>query len=318
MGFMDPSQQLVLFVFSGILGLLIGSFLNVCIFRLPRHCMSIVKPRSRCPKCLNWIAWYDNLPVVSWLALGGKCRHCRNPISVRYALVELLTGGLFLYAGWRAIYASPHLSPAGQAARFAVDAWFVSAMVICTFVDLDFRIIPDEISLSGILIGLAASAAFPAVLHPDGLSDLPRAGPTVSNFLIHGWFASLSASAVGAVVGAGVVYAVGVMGKILFRKRVEAAGEDTAMGLGDVKFMAMAGAVLGWQGVLYTLLIACLGGAFFGVGKLLVTRKMGFVAFGPFLAGGALTMLFLPGGVNTALKAYMSLNESVVHWLMRR
>src|SRR5882672_3990704 len=100
---MSHSQVGVLFVFSGILGLLIGSFLNVCIFRLPRNCMSIVKPRSRCPKCLNWIAWYDNLPVVSWTLLGGKCRHCRNPISIRYTLVELLTGGLFMWAGWRTL-----------------------------------------------------------------------------------------------------------------------------------------------------------------------------------------------------------------------
>jgi len=202
-----------------------------------------------------------------------------------------------------------------QAARFAVDAWFVSAMVICTFVDLDFRIIPDEISLWGILIGLVVSAAFP-FLHPVGLSDLP--GIRIPHSLAAGHFASLAASAVGAVVGGGTIYSVGVLGKILFRKRVEAAGEDTAMGLGDVKFMAMAGSVLGWQGVLMTLLLACLGGAFFGVGKLLITRKMGFVAFGPFLAVGALTMLFLPGGVNTALKAYMSVNQSVIEWLMRR
>jgi len=314
---MAPSQQLVLFVFSGILGLLIGSFLNVCIFRLPRHCMSIVKPRSRCPKCLNWIAWYDNLPVLSWAALGGKCRHCKNPISVRYALVELLTGALFLYAGWRAIYGSPQLSPMNQAARFVVDAWFVSAMVVCTFVDLDFRIIPDEISLSGILIGLAASALFPAVLHPGGLSDLGFLA-RIPGSLKDGWFASLSASAVGALLGSGVIYVVGVMGKIVFRKKVEAAGEDTAMGLGDVKFMAMAGAVLGWQGVLFTLLLACLLGALFGVGKLLLTRQMGFVAFGPFLAAGALTMLFLPGGVSAALKAYMNFNQAVIEWLMRR
>jgi leader peptidase (prepilin peptidase)/N-methyltransferase len=314
---MAPSQQLVLFVFSGLFGLTIGSFLNVCIFRLPRNCMSIVKPRSRCPRCLNWIAWYDNLPVLSWMALGGKCRHCRNPISVRYALVELLTGALFLYAGWRAIYASPLLSPANQAARFAVDAWFISAMVICTFVDLDFRIIPDEVSLSGILIGLAASAAFP-FLHPGGLSDLPVLGDAVPKGLRVGHFAALAASAVGAVVGAGTIYVVGVMGKILFRKRVEAAGEDTAMGLGDVKFMAMAGAVLGWRGVLCTLMLACLCGAIFGVGKLLVTRRMGFVPFGPFLATGALTVLFIPGGVNAALGAYMSLNQCVVKWLTER
>ena len=305
------------FVFSGLFGLTIGSFLNVCIFRLPRNCMSIVKPRSRCPKCLNWIAWYDNLPVMSWVALGGKCRHCRNPISVRYAMVELLTGALFLFAGWRAIYASPFLSPAEQAGRFAVDAWFISAMVICSFVDLDFRIIPDEVSLSGILVGLAASLAFP-FLHSAGLTDLPVVGGALPKALREGHFAALSAAAVGAVVGAGTIYVVGVMGKILFRKRVEAAGEDTAMGLGDVKFMAMAGAVLGWRGVLCTLMVACLCGAVFGVGRVIVTRRMGFVPFGPFLAVGALTLLFVPGGVNAAIGAYLRFNQSIVDWMMNR
>src|ERR1041385_2228505 len=112
---MVEGQKVVLLVASGMTGLLIGSFLNVCIFRLPRNCMSIVKPRSRCPKCLNWIAWYDNLPVISWTVLGGKCRHCRNPIPVRYTLVEILTGALFLYSGWRALYASPDLTGTQQA-----------------------------------------------------------------------------------------------------------------------------------------------------------------------------------------------------------
>src|SRR4051812_50177296 len=101
---MAENQILILWVFSGLFGLVVGSFLNVCIFRLPRNCMSIVKPRSRCPKCLHWIAWYDNFPVVSWTLLSGRCRYCKNPISIRYTLVELLTGALFLYAGRRALY----------------------------------------------------------------------------------------------------------------------------------------------------------------------------------------------------------------------
>jgi leader peptidase (prepilin peptidase)/N-methyltransferase len=316
---MASSQLTVLFVFSGLLGLVIGSFLNVCIFRLPRNCMSIVKPRSRCPKCLNWIAWYDNLPVLSWTALGGKCRHCRNPISVRYTLVELLTGALFLVAGWRALYGDESRWPGREEAeRFAVEAWFVSALIVCTFVDLEFRIIPDEVSLSGIVIGLAASAAFP-VLHPLGLRDLPGVlGLHLPAFLGPGNLGSLVASIAGSIAGAGAIYAVGLMGKILFRKRVAAAGEETAMGFGDVKFMAMAGAVLGWRGVLLTLLVACLWGSLFGIGKLIVTRRMGFVPFGPFLSVGALTMLFVPGGVDRAMRAYMNFNHQIVeHFLSR-
>lgn len=310
---MSESQLEVLFVFSGLLGLVIGSFLNVCIFRLPRNCMSIVGPRSRCPKCLNWIAWYDNIPVASWALLGGKCRHCRHPISIRYTLVELLTGALFLYAGGRAVYGQG-LTAIESAERFALEGWFISALIVCTFIDLEFRIIPDEVSLSGIIIGLAASAAWP-FLHPLGLGDLPLPALRIPPALTHGHLASLAASAVGAIVGAGAIFSAGWMGKILFRKKVAEAGEDTAMGFGDVKFMAMAGAVLGWRGVLLALLVACLWGSVFGIGKLIVTRRMGFVPFGPFLSAGALTLLFAPGAVDRGLHAYLEFNRSLVERL---
>jgi leader peptidase (prepilin peptidase)/N-methyltransferase len=325
---MSQSQLTILFVFSGLLGLVIGSFLNVCIFRLPRNCMSIVKPRSRCPRCLNWIAWYDNLPVISWAALGGKCRHCRNPISIRYTLVELLTGALFLYAGWRAIYglAGP---VSMRAERFAVDAWFVSVLIICTFVDLEFRIIPDEVSLSGIVIGLAAGAAFPLLCGQEVLvQERPWSPPKPAyrlnpNFALP-WtpgephLAALAGALVGMLLGAGSVYAVGVFGKIIFRKRIRAAGEEVAMGFGDVKFMAMVGAVLGWRGVLLTFLIACLCGSIFGIGKLIVKRQMGYVPFGPFLALGALTLLFFPGQVDAALKAYLNFNQEILEHFFPR
>lgn len=298
MGFMDPRQQTVFFIFSGLLGLVVGSFLNVCIFRLPRNCMSIVKPRSRCPKCLNWIAWYDNLPVVSWTLLGGKCRRCRHPISVRYTLVELLTGALFLYAGWRAIYGS-RLAGWEQGVQFAVEAWFISSLIVCTFIDLEFRILPDEITLSGVLLGLALSAAFP-FLHADDLMRSAIREPRL---------ASVAASALGAVVGGGAIYLVGVLGKVVFRKE--------AMGFGDVKYMAMAGTLLGWRGVLLTFVIACLWGSIFGIGKLIVTRRMGYVPFGPFLSVGALTMLFFSAEVDLAIKAYMAFNHRLLEGLFR-
>jgi leader peptidase (prepilin peptidase)/N-methyltransferase len=308
---MSESQQLVLFVFSGVFGLTIGSFLNVCIFRLPRNCMSIVKPRSRCPKCLTWIAWYDNLPVVSWTLLGGKCRHCRNPISIRYTLVELLTGALFLYAGYRALYLWPHPQDQGMSrvvwvlldpmagARFLVEAWFVSALIVSTFIDFEFRILPDEITLSGVVIGLAASAAFP-FLH---------AGDLMQSAIREPHLASLAASGLGAVMGGGSIYLVGVLGKWVFRKE--------AMGFGDVKYMAMIGAVLGWRGVLLTFVIACLMGSIIGIGKYLAVRRMGYVPFGPFLSGGALTMLFWSPLVDRGIHAYMALVQQLTDRLLR-
>ena len=314
---MADAQRLVLFIFSGIFGLNIGSFLNVCIFRLPRNCMSIVKPRSRCPKCLNWIAWYDNLPVVSWCLLGGKCRHCRNPISIRYTLVELLTGALFLVAGWRALYRaeSPGMP---QAIGFAIEAWLLSAMLVCTFIDLEFRILPDEITLSGIVIGLAASAAFP-FLHgwstpvPPGISVVRDfhwyAGHGLPFDVREPHLAGLLAAATGAAAGAGSIWMVGVLGKLVFRKE--------AMGFGDVKYMAMIGAVLGWRGVLLTFVLACLGGSIFGIGKYAAVRRMGYVPFGPFLSLGALAMLFWSPLVDAALHAYLAGTHRLLDSLFR-
>jgi leader peptidase (prepilin peptidase) / N-methyltransferase len=310
---MPESQRLVFLIFSGVTGLLVGSFLNVCIFRLPRNCMSIVKPRSRCPKCLHFIAWYDNFPVVSWLLLGGKCRFCKVPISSRYVLVELLTGGLYLYAGWRALYGSPRPGP-DQAVAFAVEAWFLAALIVCTFIDFDFRILPDEVTLSGIVIGLAVSTAFPAATHHKGsllgfvnfiLELLNAVGwvkagpipPATGGIWANPHVLSFIDSAFGALVGGGAVYAVGVMGKLLFRKE--------AMGFGDVKYMAMFGSVLGWRGVLFTFMVACLLGSVFGIGKFIVKRRMGYVPFGPFLSAGALSMLFWAPWVDRLVQAYM-------------
>ena len=305
---MSEAQRSILLVFSGLLGLNIGSFLNVCIFRLPRNCMSIVKPRSRCPKCLAWIAWYDNFPVLSWTILGGKCRHCKNPISIRYTLVELLTGALYLYAGWRALYGRP-LSPmlfgpqldTEALVQFLLEAWILGAMIVCTFIDLEFKILPDEITLSGIVIGLAASAAFP-FLHGQFIR---LSLPLFQLYPGHGlpWnisephVASFAASLTGALAGGGAIYLVGVLGKLVFRKE--------AMGFGDVKYMAMIGALLGWRGVLLTFVLACLMGSIIGIGKYLTVRRMGYVPFGPFLSGGALAMLFWSPLVDRALAAYM-------------
>lgn len=292
---MPDEVRLILFVWTGLLGLLVGSFLNVCIFRLPRNCMSVVKPRSRCPRCRTLIAWYDNIPVLSWLLLGRKCRHCRVPISARYAGVELLTAALYLVASWRILYGGAATRPDQQAALFVLHAWFLGALVASTFIDLEFRILPDEITLPGVVVGLVWSAAFPAVLHATDVPRRPDWNPHL---------ASLLASGLGAFVGGGAIWAVGVLGKLLFRKE--------AMGFGDVKFMAMIGAVLGWHGVLLTFLLACLIGSVYGIGKRLVTGTMGYVPFGPFLSAGALGMLFGSEWVDRGIRAYIDFVRGAV------
>ncbi|HLF94171.1 MAG TPA: A24 family peptidase, partial [Planctomycetota bacterium] len=163
-------------------------------------------------------------------------------------------------------------------------------------IDLEFRILPDEITLSGVIIGLAASAAFPFL----------QAGTPVAIREPH--LAALAASALGAVVGGGAIYLVGVLGKLVFRKE--------AMGFGDVKYMAMLGAVLGWKGVLLALMVACLLGTGFGLGKLIVLRRMGYVAFGPFLSGGALVLLFWEPLVQRAIRAYMERMDQFSRWIL--
>jgi leader peptidase (prepilin peptidase)/N-methyltransferase len=293
---MSDEARLIVFLWTGLLGLLVGSFLNVCIFRLPRNCMSVVRPRSKCPSCRSLIAWYDNIPVFSWIALGGKCRHCAVRISPRYAGVELLTAALYLFASWRIFYGpGAGLGPPDQAALFVLHAWFLGALIVSTFIDLEFRILPDEITLPGVVIGLAFSAAFPSLLHVGDLVRVQSWNPRL---------ASLAAGAVGALLGGGAIYGVGVLGKLVFRKE--------AMGFGDVKFMAMVGAVLGARGVLLTFVLACLLGSVFGIGKRIVTGTMGYVPFGPFLSAGALVMLFFSGLVDRGIQGYIEFVRGLV------
>ncbi|MBI2901174.1 MAG: prepilin peptidase [Planctomycetes bacterium] len=283
------APPLVFVLFAAAFGLLVGSFLNVCIFRLPRNCMSIVRPRSRCTKCLRLIAWYDNFPVFSYLALGGRCRGCGERISPRYPLVELLTGAVFTWAAYAQIHHGAG-SGSDRAVLFAVQAYLSATLIVCTFIDLDFRILPDEITLSGIVLGLVCGGAFP-LLHGRMLPGLPW------NLHVRG----LLASGLGAFVGGGTIYAVGVLGKLLFKKE--------AMGLGDVKLMAFLGAFLGWKSILLTLVLGCFVGAAYGIVQFFFTRKLRgvYVPFGPFLAAGAMTMIFLSPQVYGLLDGYMNL-----------
>jgi len=235
------------FVFA--FGAIIGSFLNVCIARLPDG-RSIVRPPSHCPKCQSFLAWYDNVPILSYLALGGRCRTCRVRISAIYPAVEVLTGALavalFLRLG-------PTLAFAGYFA-------FAAALVVITFIDLDHQLIPDVISLPGIVVGLAFSLVSPLVTPLD--------------------------AALGVLAGGGTLLAVAWLYKT-FR------GQE-GMGGGDIKLLAMIGAFLGWQSIFVTLFVGSVIGSIIGVGLMLYQRADTKLAipFGPFLAGGALVYLF--------------------------
>ena len=330
---MPDELRILLLVWSGLLGLLVGSFLNVCIFRLPRNCMSVVRPRSRCPKCRALIAWYDNIPVLSWVVLRGRCRGCGAPISPRYAAVELLTGALYLAAAWNVLSGAASPGPR-EAGIFLVQAWFLSCLIVCTFIDIDFQILPDEITLSGTILGLLAAAFLPFLpfLHGDAAEILRFAQISLDRLGMAGasdrlgaaarwlhrhqaagaWWLSLGHALLGAATGYGVILGIAALGKRLFRKKIEQLGQTEAMGFGDVKYMAMIGAVLGWRGVLFTLVLACFLGAVFGVVKRVATGTMGYVPFGPFLSVGALVMLLASDWIERGRDAYMNLIRGLV------
>lgn len=237
-----------------ILGCCVGSFLNVCIWRLPRE-ESIVRPRSHCPSCRHPIAWYDNVPLLSYAILGAKCRHCKAPIHWRYPIVEAMSG-------LAAVAVLKHfgLGPVGL-----VYLCFVWALIAVTFIDLSHQIIPDEISLGGLALGLIASAAIPQ-LHGTGQA-----------------LVALQRSAIGALVGGGSLYLTGWLGSIIFRKE--------AMGGGDVKLLAMAGSVLGWKLVLLTFFMAPMLAVLPGL-AVLAFKRSHVIPYGPFLALALVLSLF--------------------------
>jgi leader peptidase (prepilin peptidase)/N-methyltransferase len=227
-------------------GLLIGSFLNVCVFRMPRD-LSVVRPRSFCPACEKTIAWYDNVPLLSYLLLRGKCRYCGWRIPVRYPLVELLTGVAFAIC-----FAA--LGPTLPAFKYAL---FSAMLIALIATDMEERILPDEFTLGGTLAGLVLAWFVP--VDPEGLIGyLLR-----QSFGPHG--ASLMEAAVGAGVSSGSIWFVGW----LFLKIRHREG----MGLGDVKMIAMIGSFLGLEATLRTLIVASLFGAIVGPPAIVFTRR---------------------------------------------
>jgi len=241
----DPVFASAIFVF----GLLFGSFLNVCIYRLPLG-LSVVRPGSACPRCERAIRLYDNIPVVSWIVLGGRCRSCKESISPRYLVVELLTAAMFL-----ACYAQFGLTL--LALKYIVFGFLLLGLI---FTDAETKLLPDRMTLPGLLLGLLFSLFVPvndlAARMLPGLISLPVSS-SVSWHLL-----SLADAVLGAVVGASFIYGAG---KIYLGVR----GAE-GMGFGDVKLMAMIGAFLGLKLTVFVLFSASVAGSIFGVGTVLV------------------------------------------------
>ena len=235
-----------------VVGACIGSFLNVCIYRLPRE-MCIVAPGSHCPACHAAIRWYHNLPILSYVFLGGRCAACQRPFSARYMFVELLTAASFVWLYYR--FALVLHKPR---AVFAVYALLTSALIAATFIDFDFRIIPNQITFTGIALAPLLSMLVPQI---HGPSVRPLGG--------------LVASLVGVAVSGVAVYCVGLMGKWIFRKE--------ALGFGDVKLMALVGGVCGWQVAMIAFFVAPFFGLLMGIPSLLFKGKHA-IPYGPFLS----------------------------------
>ena len=273
---MYPEPIIILFtIFAGLFGAVIGSFLNVCIHRLPRGYLSISYPGSHCTQCGTFLKWYDNIPILSWCMLGGACRSCRNIISFRYVLVEMVTSLLFiLYTRLIVLTPMAHfgsLLPTERWFVLLVALYMIAIMIIITFIDISYRIIPDSITYSGIMIAPFISAICP-VLHPHTV------------MIAEPHLAGLVLSLLGILVGGGSLYIVGIIGKMIFRK--------DAMGFGDVKMMALVGGFLGWDSALIIFLLACLIGTVLGLISMLITKDR-YTAFGPYLAAATLlTILF--------------------------
>jgi leader peptidase (prepilin peptidase) / N-methyltransferase len=228
-------------LFALFFGLVIGSFLNVCILRLP-HGVSITTPRSRCPQCKKLISWYDNIPVVSYLILRGKCRHCGKKISARYPFVEALTGvvSVLLYLKF------------GLGEQWAIYLGFSAALTVLAFIDLDHRILPDPITLNGIWIGVLVNVYLappsPLVSRIFRAAGMEAVNPRVI---------ALVASLLGIIIGGGLLW--GVAEAYLRLRGIE------GMGFGDVKMMAMVGAFLGAPMALLTIMLGSLLGSVIGL-----------------------------------------------------
>lgn len=251
-----------------LVGLAVGSFLNVVIYRAPLD-KSLLNPPSHCPRCNTRIRARDNIPVLGWLLLGGKCRDCRLPISPRYPLIELATGLLWAFAGAR--LARLPYGFYDNILLGLVAVAFVSAMVVTFFVDLDHLIILDEISLGGTVLSLAAAVAVPALHHAAHPLQFATYHPFLNSYFAgrSGWQQSLCTAMVGLVAGLALSYALYFSANIAFKKQIEAAREtdpeiDSALGLGDVKFMALAGALLGAPGAFFTLFAGAIIGSVAG------------------------------------------------------
>jgi leader peptidase (prepilin peptidase)/N-methyltransferase len=289
------------------LGSAIGSFVNVCVYRIPWQ-KSIFWPSSHCPGCLHAIPARDNIPVLGWMLLGGRCRTCRAPIAIRYPLVELLVGLLFLAVYLTDVAGAPRMLDSMAFARMLYHDLLVALLVIATFIDFDYTVIPDSVTVPGMLLGLVIGAVVPGI-RPD---------PATADTLWGG----LGVGLLGWAVGGGLIWGVRIVFGLILRRE--------AMGFGDVTLMALIGSFLGWQAAVLTFFLA----PFFGLAHALfkavriVVKKLARrpiagsdreIPFGPYLSLAAvLLVLAWPRIWSGWARGVFATMADVIGWMMGR
>lgn len=244
-----------------------GSFLNVCIYRLPK-CISILSPRSFCTNCNNKIAWYDNIPILSYLILGGRCRNCKSKISIQYIFVELFSG---LITGWFYYF---FIINGNKSLESVISYILLSyALVVITFIDIKYLIIPNTITYSGILIVAMLSIIFP------GIYD---SGDYVIHYLNISRIHSFISCILGMSVSGGLIFLTVFIGRYVFKKE--------AMGVGDAKLMCMIGGVIGWKLGIVVFFVAPFFGLFAAI-PMWITKKTQLIPYAPFLSLATLIVI---------------------------
>lgn len=261
----DPIFFHLLQFYFFVVGSIVGSFLNVCIYRIPLH-QSVIRPRSRCPHCNELIRWYQNIPIFSYIFLRGRCAHCRERISPVYPLVELLTALFFVML----------FSRFGISTTFFYYAIFGCMLIILTFVDLHHRLLPAVITFPGIALGLLFALAYSLAAPKETMTLLERFTPVIESLK-------------GAAFGAWLPLTVYLLFKWIRKKE--------ALGHGDIVMLAMVGAFLGWKGVIVVLFLSSLVGSIVGIFVIVVLRKPSdyMFPFGTFIGAAALASIFWGG-----------------------
>jgi leader peptidase (prepilin peptidase)/N-methyltransferase len=272
-------SPIVLGIWLFAVGACVGSFLNVCIYRLPAG-LSIVWPPSHCTKCLKPIAWYDNVPILSYFLLRGRCRRCGATYSVQYALVELMTG--LLAAGFYVAYFVFQVRGTDFArwGVYLVHMALVAALIVSSLIDLKYKEIYTVVTNVGMVLGLAAGALCPA-LH-GGSNPVTAGGSVLPNWFGGGWLDGLIRAAAGLVVGGGMIWLTALGGRLVFRRE--------AMGFGDVLLMGLIGSVLGPEAAVLTYFLAPFFGLIYGVWNLAL-HKDHELPYGPFLSMAAVVVM---------------------------